>query len=390
MNSAQYTTSVHTMDGHANPPPPLPPLLPIHHVRTYYATTFPWALLTKRMGLDHTREVSVIVVPDGFDRPHSRQQKKYQSKPLSQFPWSRSYSFDDIPHALREKRILRIDWGPSSRLGSDHPPNHFQAVMLGRQIESQVHFSSNDVFVENYVRFDIDLNEFTSIRDRCGCGSLKMCCELCWLLAKSAMRVLEYLCKRFGLNDYMFVFSGGRGVHCWVFTTDCHIRRSLIHAVQSISSLRGFSTETGRFVNTEKNTIYDSCIVPYYDQFITESRNHHHHGTTRYNDGCSSSSQSMEMDENVEHSFETIANDFAIKIDEPVSNNVRHLLKSPFCIHLETGYVCVPIPLSDIDHFSIANVPRLSLNTPLDKFLKDVRRWFPLLITDHPSDGPSR
>ncbi|WP_287584049.1 DNA primase catalytic subunit PriS [Candidatus Borrarchaeum sp.] len=64
--------------------------------------------------------------------------------------------------------------------------------------------------------FDIDLDEFDLVR-RCDCKGEKTFCEECWTLAQDAMIFLDATMREdFGIEDLVWIFSGRRGVHCWI------------------------------------------------------------------------------------------------------------------------------------------------------------------------------
>ena len=69
--------------------------------------------------------------------------------------------------------------------------------------------------IEREVVFDVDMDEYSSVRNCCKDG--KKLCQRCWPFLHIAIQVIsKALTNLFDFHHFFFVFSGRRGIHCWV------------------------------------------------------------------------------------------------------------------------------------------------------------------------------
>jgi len=109
-------------------------------------------------------------------------------------------SVEEFTKSILNKSPDKLDIGAVYTL----PPCDKEKVAVGKFVPQ-----------EKELVFDIDLTDYDDVRF-CGCKETSVCRE-CWQFAGCAMLVLEELLGNvFGSKHRMWIFSGRRGVHCWV------------------------------------------------------------------------------------------------------------------------------------------------------------------------------
>jgi DNA primase small subunit len=127
----------------------------------------------------------------------------------------------------------------------------------------------------------------------------------------------------FGFNNYKFFFSGGRGLHCWVFDEcamnfDNFTRKAICAYFGTVLSKQKFCDE---YTEIMKNFVDGTEKMIYEKMFL--------------------------------------------RLDSNVTGDVKHLLKSPFCVHPTSNLICVCLSVDNIYEINLEDIP--DLDTVLEK-----------------------
>ncbi|XP_063283237.1 DNA primase small subunit [Pelobates fuscus] len=246
---------------------------------------------------------------------------------------------------------------------------------------------------EKELVFDIDMTDYDDVR-RC-CSSADICTK-CWTLMTIAVRILDRaLADDFGFRHRLWVYSGRRGVHCWVCDESA---RKLSQAERSavaeyLSVVKG-GKDTIKKVQLSE-TIHPfirkslSVVEKYFekyalvDQDILENKQCWDKVVALVPDAVRETvlqefQKARSSVERWQKLKKCLSNAADIKkgglgaseimlqycyprLDINVSKGLNHLLKSPFSVHPKTGRISVPIDLRSLDKFDPFAVPTISL-----------------------------
>jgi DNA primase small subunit len=304
---------------------------------------------------------------------------------------------DEFRAAVMSRQPIRMEIGAVFT----HPPKNHTTII-------------KDAYrpLERELVFDIDMDDYDDIRTCCRGAKL---CTKCWTFMKAAIKILKRaLNEDFGFKHTLFVYSGRRGVHCWVCDPDArrlsNERRSAV--AEYLTLVAGGQNKCRADLNMQgmeelhpSITEAHKICIPYFrddpngvlqGQDILRKGPHlsniletmsiaereaiakyiesHPEATSRdiwqeFEKLHSERTQQAEAANGNERfkarrEAKTMLKDIVIqytcpRLDINVSKQMNHLLKAPFVVHPKTGRVCVPIDPDKADAFNPLEVPTI-------------------------------
>eukprot|EP00210_Caulerpa_lentillifera_P003097 g2959.t1 len=322
----------------------------------------------------------------------------------------RYQSFNDaknLRRALIKKCPSKIDIGPVYNIDPQQRETHARTGFCCEERE---------------LVFDIDVSDYDDVRTTCNTGSM---CNKDWPFMAAAIIILDVgLREDFGFEHLLWVYSGRRGIHCWV----CDKRARVLSDKVRTGIANYFTVYEGQERGQAKinvrissypaiqralqvcKEVWINRILP--EQKLFESEKHAENIFKRIQNqklielaknaipmGEEDINQSIwrvlekEAQKKVRSSQFLIGstlyqmskphgvkiqwelpqalNDVVFahvypRLDMEVSKKMNHLLKAPFCVHPKTGRICVPIDPEKLWDFCPEDVPTV------DKIVKQL------------------
>jgi len=170
--------------------------------------------------------------------------------------------------------------------------------------------------------FDLDANDYAAVR-RCGCGDTSAVCGACWPLIVCSARLLDAALRGLlGVRHVLWAFSGSRGLHAhvcdaWVHGLRDDARAGVLRMLdRALAPPRVAPADFGPGLAARLEA---GVVAPLAAGRLAA------HGL-----GAASSLGLLRP-----------------RVDVPITTQLGHTLKLPFCVHPGTGRLALPVALWD-------------------------------------------
>ncbi|OAY79889.1 DNA primase small subunit [Ananas comosus] len=335
------------------------------YLKIYYGKLFPYADMFKWLSYGNDGKHPAC--------DHSYFGRREFSFTLENDIYIRFQSFGsakEMENSIKEKCPFKIDIGPVYSV--DPAKRHAYAQ------------GGNNVFapVERELVFDIDMSDYDDVR-YC-CSGADVCLE-CWPLMTIAIKVIDTALRDdFGFNHILWVYSGRRGVHCWV----CDSKARRLNNEHRAAVTDYFHVYKGGENSLKKVTLAGPVLYPFLARSYTDvlksffeekllpvavelldkwqgnrrsSISKEDVNVVRWDQLKHMLQSGKQKIQGLRRCVEEIVFSYTYpRLDMEVSKHMNHLLKAPFCVHPKTGRVCVPIDPNNCEDFDPTTVPTLS------------------------------
>ncbi|CAM2716330.1 unnamed protein product [Rotaria socialis] len=258
--------------------------------------------------------------------------------------------------------------------------------------------------IERELVFDIDMTDYDDVRFCCRGADI---CSKCWTLMRFAMQIMDrVLHEDFGFEHRLWIYSGRRGVHCWVCDQTARelqssIRQAIVEHITIVTGGKDSSkrvtlytplhpslqrareiilTEFDGYACLKQDFLGDDQRIERFLRLVPDDsrqtlRELFSQLTTSAERWAAFKQHTDAMINSVTSSTKYRKSTYTTLIDEimfeycyprldaNVTKGMNHLLKSPFSIHPKTGRVSIPIHLDSLGYFDPCkegSVPKLN------------------------------
>ncbi|GAB0493353.1 hypothetical protein MMPV_004634 [Pyropia vietnamensis] len=250
---------------------------------------------------------------------------------------------------------------------------------------------------EKELVFDIDMTDYQDVMGALRDPDPTAETDVNWAYMATAVRIIDTaLAEDFGFRHRLWVYSGRRGVHCWV--ADARARRLSNESRGAVAEFLGLRFEERANLGGRRATDItaplhpslararrEACEPTFLNFVLGEQRLLDPNGgdtagvlahipdrglraglagvlsrgplaTAAGVDRWARIEKELARAAKADPSLRSVSDHIVLRytyprLDIPVTRDVGHLLKAPFCVHPKTGRVCVPFDAATVDSF---------------------------------------